>query len=270
MRTSLLLSFVLCAAALPAQDHEFGQTVPTTLSEVRAEPEAFRGVRLEFTIQFGSLGRIQNPFFTKFTATDFVNFYGWADEQPIWQQDRYRDMFGMLFYSKSGKQLDQLYTLRLYERVKVTGIVRNTFQNLPWIEILDFAPVAGQVDAALLSHLYRGEKLMAERKWQRAIGELSLAPGDGVPEYAMRAVHKNLGICYLRVGEVAQAEAHLMAAAAAVPDLDFEIERLIAITATEPGSELDRSVTPTSLRDSERPMWEAFDGDRSTAAKSVN
>jgi hypothetical protein len=270
MRTSLLVPLFLGAVALPAQESDFGTCVPTTLSEVRAEPEAFRGVRLQFTIQFGSLGRISNPFFTKFTPTDFVNFYAWADEQQIWQQATYKDLFGMLFYSKLGEKLEQLYEVRLYERLLVTGIVRNTFQNQPWIEVLDFERVPGQVDAAVLSHLYRGEKMMAERKWQRAIGELSMVSGEGVPQHALRAMHKNLGVCYLRIGEAKQAEAHLVAASALVPETDFELERLLASVSADPGAELDRTIPTTGVRDSERPMWEAFDGDRPTQGKALN
>src|SRR6185369_14413694 len=67
MRTALFVSFLLGVAALPAQDREFGTAVPATLAQVRAEPEAYKNVKITFTVQFASLGRISNPFFTKFT-----------------------------------------------------------------------------------------------------------------------------------------------------------------------------------------------------------
>src|SRR5262249_33004965 len=115
--------------------------------------------------------------------------------------ESYENLFGFLFLSKTHPKLNDLYLLRTYQRVKVTGVVRNTFQDQPWIEVLDFEPVEGQVDLALLTHLYRGEQFMQQRRWQRAIAELSLAPGVGVPEPALFAVHKNMGICFLRIGE---------------------------------------------------------------------
>jgi hypothetical protein len=83
-------------------------------------------------------------------------------------------------------------------------------------------------------------------------------------------MHKNLGICYLRIGEVKQAEAHLGAAAAVVPDQDFELQRLLASASTDPGVEIDRTIPVTGVRDSERPMWEAFDGDRPIRGKPLN
>jgi hypothetical protein len=261
MRTALFVSFLLGVAA-QAQDREFGVSVDTTLTQVRAEPDAFKNVKIKFTIQFASLGKISNPFFTKFTPTEYANFYVWADEQPIWQQKGYEDVFGMLFLAKTHPQIDELYSLRLYQRMVVTGVVRNTFQSLPWIEVTDFELVDGQLDTAVISHLYRGEKFMEQRAWQRAIAELSLAPGDGVPEYALRAMHKNMGICLMRMGESQTALNHLQMAAEIGGESDLEVQNLIATVKTKPAQAIDRTVDSRTLRDSERPMWEAFDGDK--------
>jgi hypothetical protein len=205
MKTVLFVSLLLGVAALPAQDREFGTAVRTSLAEVRDNAEAFKNVKVSFTVQFASLGKIANPFFTKFTPTDFANFYAWADEQPIWQRSSYENVFGMLFLSKMHPKLETLYELRLYQRIQVTGVIRNTFQNMPWIEVTDFTVLPEQLDTAVLTHLYRGEKHMNQRQWARAIAELSLAPGEGVPPNAVRMAHKNLGVCLLRMGEPAAA-----------------------------------------------------------------
>lgn len=267
MRTSLLLPLLLCAAALPAQDREFGTPVQTTLTNVRAEPEAFRGVTVVFAVQFASLGKISNPFFTRFTPTDFVNLYVWGDEQPIWRQGSYEDLFGTMFYAKTGNQLDEIYKLRTYQRLQVTGVVRNTFQGMPWIEVTSISPLPNQVDLAVLTHLYRGEQWMEQRRWPRAISELSMAAGEGVPDTVRRAVHRSLGVCYLRVGEPGRAQAHLQAAASLTTDTDIELEHMLASARSQPTLELDRTVDVAGLRDFERPMWEAFDNDKSTKPK---
>lgn len=266
MKPALFVSFLLGVAALPAQDREFGVAVKATLSEIRAEPEAFHNVKIDVTLQFASLGRIANPFFTKFTPSDFANFYAWGDEQQIWQRTAYEDVFGMLFLSKTHPKLEQLYSLRTYQRIHVTGVVRDTFQGLPWIEVTDFSEVADQLDTAVLTHLHRGEQLMTQRKWQRAIAELSLAPGDGVPPNATRAAHKDLGICLLRMGEPQAAIGYLESASQLSTTPDLEIETLLATARAEPEQAIDRTVDSSTLRDSERPMWEAFDGDQTARA----
>ena len=213
-------------------------------------------------MQFASLGKISNPFFTRFTPTEYSNFYTWADEQPIWQEKSYQDLFGMLFLAKTHPKLEALYALHVYQRIRVTGVVRNTFQNTPWIEVTDFDTVSGQLDTAVLTHLFRGEKLMEQRAWQRAIAELSLAPGEGVPPSALCAAHRNLGICLLRMGESQAAIGYLESAASLGKHQDLEVENLLAMAKSQPEQALDRTVDARGLKDSERPMWEAFDGDK--------
>lgn len=257
MRNCLLVTGLL-AVSLPAQ-HDSGPAINTSLEQMRIQPEAFRGVKASFVVQFSSLGRISNPFFTQFTPAEYANFYGWGEDQPIWRKESYENMFGFFFLAKTHPKLNELYALRTYQRLKLTGVVRNTFQDQPWIEILDFEPVEGHVDLAVLTHLYRGEQYMQQRRWQRAIAELSLAPGDGVPGPALLAIHKNMGICHLRIGEASKALTHLQEASKLGTEPDIEVERYLATASTEPSLELDRAISQTVLRDHERPMWEAFD-----------
>ena len=265
MRSALLVSFLLGVAAVPAQDNDFGVAVRTNLSAMRANPDAFHNVKVQFVVQFASLGRIANPFFTKLTPTDFTNFYGWSDDQKLWQETDYNDVFGMLFLSKTNAQLEQLYTMSLYNRMRCTAVVRNTFQNIPWIEVLEFELLGEKLDTAVLAHLHRGEGLMEQRLWQRAISELSLAPGEGVPATATQAAHKNLGICLLRMGESQAAIGYLQSVTKLAKGQDFETENLLAMAKSSPSEPIDRTVDSSRLSDSERPMWEAFDSGRPAA-----
>lgn len=260
MRTALLLSCLTFVAALPSQDREFGKPVKTTIAAMRANADAFRNVKVQFTAQFASLGRISNPFFTKFTPTEFTNFYAWSDDQAIWREPSYNDVFGMLFLSKSNPQLEQLYALPLYKRVSCVGVVRNTFQDTPWIEVLEFEELVPKVETAVLAHLHRGEKLMEQRLWQRAATELSLATGEGVPPAATGAAHKNLGVCLLRMGEPRAALGYLESAQKLSGGSDRELGGLLETARKAPGAAIDRVVNAADLRDCERPMWEAFKG----------
>jgi hypothetical protein len=269
MRSALLVSFFCAFAALPAQDREFGVAVDTTLSQVRQDPDAYHNVKVNFTVQFVSLGKIANPFFTKFTPTDFANFYVWADEQPIWQEKSYHDVFGMMYLSKSHPKVEQIYGLRLYQRLRVTGVTRNTFQGIPWFEVTDFEILEGQVDTALLTHLHKGEKLMGQRLWQRAIAELSLVPGKGVPPAALCAAHRNLGVCLLRIGEAKAAIGYLESASSMAKGGDYEVEKLLAQAKSQPSAAIDRTVDARTLRDHERPMWEAFEVGQATTGRGV-
>ncbi len=271
MKTTLFATLALCAV-LPAQGFDIETTDPvvTTLTQIRTSPDAYRNVPVQFVVQFASLGKISNPFFTQFTPTEFANLNAWADDQPLWQRASYEDIFGNLFYAKTGAQLQQLYDLRIYQRLQVTGVVRNTFQSTPWIEVTSFSKLSAQVDTAVLSHMYRGEQLMQERRWQRAIAEFSLAPGAGTPPEVQRAAYKNLGVCYLRIGESAQAQNCLEMAANVSSQRDTELNDLLATARTRPSNELDRTVGAKDLKDHERPMWEAFEQDAQPTTAGTN
>ncbi|MEO6596114.1 MAG: hypothetical protein ABIP94_15300, partial [Planctomycetota bacterium] len=93
-----------------------------------------------------------------------------------------------------------------------------------------------------------------------------LAPGAGVPEHAVRATHRNLGICLLRIGEAQAAISYLESASQISHGADLEVENLLAMAKNQPGEAIDRTVDSRALKDSERPMWEAFDGDKRSSS----
>lgn len=258
---TIAISLAIAPGALAGGD-PLGKdiTVETTLSAVREEPEAFKQVKVRFALQFASVGRVANPFFTRFVPSEYTNFYGWAAEQPIWRKDEYSNVFAYLFLSKDSDQLQDLYDLELYDRLLVTGVVRNTFQGAPWIEVLEFDVLGGQVSTESLAHAYRGEQMMARRQWSRAVSELSLASGPDVPESMEIAMHRNMGICYLRMGDTGDALYHLNHALSLGDERDPETSRLLLFAQTAPELELDRIVNPAQVGDHQRPFWEYFHG----------
>ncbi len=233
--------------------------VDVDLDTLRRAPEAFMNVRVRFDIQFCSLGRIWNPFFTRFVPSEYANFYGWSGTQPIWQKESYDDVFGMLFLSKSSTHLGELYRFRTYDRLSIEGIVQNTFQGSPWIEVLAINPISGRVDTPTLAHLYRAQLHMEKREWQKAISELSLAPGNDQPSHVLGAINKGLGVCYLRTGESQKAAVYLATANQLMDGTDIETSRLAQVAVQDPASQLDRAIDRSKVNEANRPIWEAFD-----------
>lgn len=261
---TLTLPCVL-ATSVVAQWREAKQiknTVSTTLTQVRAHPDAFRNVKVQFDVQFATLGGVSNPFFTQFVPTDFANFHAWAVEQPIWRKSVFDDVFGLLFISKSSDQLQELYNTGTFQRLRCTALVRNTFQNQPWIEVVSYEKLDEQVDWATLSHLYRADQWMERRQWQQALSELSLGSQGNNPADVLTEIYKSMGICYLRVGESERALTHLHNAKKLHGErIDPEIESLITTASLDPSRELDRTINKVEIREFERPMWDVFEVD---------
>jgi hypothetical protein len=271
MLTTLGWSLALMGATPVPAPAAFGggdetRVVATTLTDIRSTPESFKGVWVTFPVQFFAVGRLHNPFFTRFVASDYANFHFWADEQPIWQREAYDDLFGLAFMNKESDQLQEMVAMDRFARLRVTGIVRNTFQGSPWIEIVSFERLGGNVDVATLAHMFRGEEHMKRRQWMQAVSELSLAPVEGVPSHVKAAVHRDLGTCYLRLGEAQTALQHLETAVSLAGDhADPETRRLLQVAANDPRAGLDREFDRQSVEEFERPLWESFaDAPRTT------
>ncbi|MEE2887077.1 MAG: hypothetical protein VX951_06560 [Planctomycetota bacterium] len=265
---NIALTLGLTLAITPAfelgGDQALGKVVQTTLTKIRKSPNAYKNVWVSFPIQFVSLGKVENPFFTQFVPQSFANFYCWADEQQIWNRKQYEDVFGLLFMAKENEKLSEIYKMKVYQRIRVTGIVRNTFQGEPWIEITDFKVLDKAVDTASLSHMYRGHSFMQKRKWARALSELSLAPGNHLPDHVMGQIHKDLALCHLRLGESDTAARHLEQAVSKLKTLDPETRRMARMAKIKPQTFMDPDAR-AKLEDHERPMWEAFVDEKASA-----
>jgi hypothetical protein len=221
--------------------------------------DAYRNVWVRFPVQFVSVGTVKNPFFTRFVPARYANFYAWGGEQKIWRLEEYTSPFPLLFLSKRSSQLEQLYEIKLYQQLYVTAVVRSVFQGEPWIEVVAFNILDTKVSTGVLTHLYRGEQFMNQREWSKAISELSLAPAATAPNNVAAHVHKDLAICFLRLGESKAAVRHLDIAMSKMEEPDADIRRLSEVALKTPEKELDRSIGGGQIADYERPMWEAFD-----------
>lgn len=259
----------LAVGALPAQVETQGFGIPkdTTLQTIRDIPDAFKNVWVRFTGQFFSVGPIHNPFFTRFTRADYVNFAVWAHDQKIWEKEEFDNPCSTLFCSKaSGDLLTTVYDLQMYERVRVTGIVRNTFKGEPWIEVNRVEPIAGRITTASLTHLGRARRMIQNHRWQQATVELNLASSQSLTEHARGWVHAYLGLCYMRVGKPNEAEDHLEVAAGLLPQ-EQDVQEWLDGLARDPRGEVDTHVTMSQVRSGDRPMWEAVEDARDQKAR---
>lgn len=256
---ALCVSLFAPAKAQMRLVEEEALVVDVDLDTLRSTPHAFQNVRVRFDVQFCSLGAIWNPFFTRFVPSEYANFYAWSGTQPIWQKDSYEDVFGMLFLNKSNPALRDLYRFRTYDRVRIEAVVQNSFQGNPWIEVIAMAAIPGRVDTPTLTHLYRADNYMQKREWQKAISELSLAPGSNQPVHVQAAINKSLGVCFLRTGEAERAAVYLGTAERLSEGRDGEAGRLARVAVEDPASQLDRAIDKTKVDETKRPLWEAFE-----------
>ena len=260
-----ICGFALCAALFGAtaqaqqETRGFGVAKETTLGAMRGQPLAFKNVWVSFTGQFEGIGSVHNPFFTRFTRADFVNFAMWADDQQIWKRKVYDDPAATLFIAKSRSELlTKIYAYPRYQRLKITGVVRNAFQGEPWIEVTEVEPIEGKISRSTIKRMNRAWRAIEEGRWQTAAIELNLASSGTMTDFARGWVHGYLGLCMMRLGKADVAGGELKRAHTMLPDSTI-IEEWMDTLARDPRSAIDTKVRAGKIRKSERPMWEAVE-----------
>ncbi len=259
--SSLALALLLAAGSLPAQQEtdDFGRARATTLAAVRATPQAFKNVWIRFSGWFSGIGALHNPFFTRFTRTDYVNFALWGDTQKLWVEDEYKHPCTTLFVLKSNdKAVDLITSLGIYQRVTCTGIVRNVFRGEPWIEVTRIEVQPERLTTATLAHLARARRFMKKRQWAQAAMEVQLAQAAGQTPFIEAWLNHYLAVCYMRVGKIERAKEHIAYACQLVPE-ELAFQDVREQLRVDPKSVVDDKVSETRLPKAKRPMWEAYE-----------
>ena len=89
----------------PTAPHE------TTLATLRGNPDAYRNVRVILTLQMNERTNFWNPFFTRFTPDNYVNFSAWGDEQRLWVAAEYGNEFPLFFVDRRSEPASQILSL---------------------------------------------------------------------------------------------------------------------------------------------------------------
>lgn len=259
---ALALTAGLIVSATSAQ-RELGDLAAAKqveLETVRKQPQAFKNVWVTFKATYLGLGAVHNPFFTRFTRKSYVNFAVWDESQQIWKQAEYDNACSTLFCDKkNGKLLEALYGLQRYQRVVLTGVIRNSWQGEPWFEITKIEPTDDtRITTASLSHMHRAWSLIDQRKWQQALIELNLASSTSLTENARGWLHAYMGLCQMRIGRPDRAKSNFATATSLIPE-NLVIEGWMDQLAKDPRSAIDTANRVTTIRRGDRPMWEAVE-----------
>lgn len=259
---ALALTAGLFASAASAQQElgGFEAAKEVELATVRKNPQAFKNVWIKFTGTYMGLGNVHNPFFTRFTRAEFTNFALWDDTQQIWKQSEYDRPCSTVFAEKkNGPVLEKLYALQRYQRVTLTGVVRNEWQGDPWIEVSVIEPIEEpRITSASLTHMRRAHGFIEGRKWAQAAIELNLASSQTLTTQARGWLHGYLGLCQMRLGRPELALQQLDTAKGLIP-ADEVIDEWLTQARQDPSSAIDTSTRVTTIRRGDRPMWEAVE-----------
>lgn len=152
-----------------------------------------RTVRMQ--LQFSSRVATWNPYMTRFGPGQFTAFQAWTDEQFPWVKSEY-DAPAVRVFSRIGSASDwALEAAKPGARFEMTVIVRETFLDLPWVEVVGILPLPERISEGASIHAGKACELMNTRSYGLAASELEQAITDDLPPLARTELERLLALC---------------------------------------------------------------------------
>jgi hypothetical protein len=145
------------------------------VEDLLKDPESYRGIPVRLELAFCGLGKLENPFFTRFTMANYINFACWNGQAMLWEREQYIDSFPLFFADRRLKVSEVFATAMPFERFEVHAIIRDTFRGLPWVEILSAKPLEDRLTKASVRHIRQAKLQLAKGNHSLAAGEFARA-----------------------------------------------------------------------------------------------
>jgi hypothetical protein len=197
------------------------------LSKVLASPEAWRDVPVSFVVQFHQIGKAGTSFYTRFESDTWLNFSGWADDCALWEKRAFESDFPHLFVRRDAADCRVVSSASVYDRLAVSGIVRDVIKGRPWIEVTSVRPLLEKMTEASLVRLVKGLTLRDHRRFDAAAREFEAADADTLPVSVRIFGMREHAYALLNARKPKAAEERLLTALSLDPD---NTETALALT----------------------------------------
>jgi hypothetical protein len=151
------------------------------LSTILAKPEAWRDVPVAFVVQFHQIGKAGSSFFTRFEPDTWLGFSAWTDDAALWEKKAFESDFPHLFVRRDGADARIVTSAAIYDRLAVSGVVRDVIKGRPWIEVTSIRTLPEKMTEASLVHLVKGLTLRDHRRFEAAAREFEAADAVTLP-----------------------------------------------------------------------------------------
>jgi hypothetical protein len=166
-----------------------------TWKDLCDRPGRWLGKTVRLQVQYHSRVETWNPYITRFGPRQFGGIQAWADDQFPWIQAEY-DAPAVRVFLRRGEACDwAVESAKPGARFEMTGIVRETFLDLPWVEILEVLPLAERISEGTVIHVGKAQELMKAKSFARAQMELDQAITDDLPALARAELERLRGLC---------------------------------------------------------------------------
>ena len=177
----LIMALCVLTPCVIAQDGE-EQTL-TTLNKIVKNPEAFRGLKATFVVQFHRLGNVDNPVYSQFDKHWYQNFSAWSDGVKLWERDAFHKDFPYLFLPRVSEATEEVASAPMFTRFLATGVVREVYNNQPWIEVVALQQLDRALNPNAVRQFARGYQLRNSRDHAGAAAAFHAADAKTLPSH---------------------------------------------------------------------------------------
>lgn len=213
MRSFLFIAVLLFPA--PEQEKNSSglaaltKTPTVTFEQLLAEPEEYMGLRVKFSAVVSEERAVGNPYFTRFTSSQFARFAIHSAARPLWTPEILNQEFAQVFVLKNAPELEQLRSAKRNQLAELTVIVRDSFRNLPWMEVVEVKLSPAWTPEGSLIAYARAQKLRKDGQLPMAIEELHNAYIDPLPKESKIELLREIAALYVETEDPKKAKSTL-------------------------------------------------------------
>jgi hypothetical protein len=216
MRSRVRRATVLCLAALslalvPAAHAGEGwwgkldEGEAVSLADIAAKPRDFLGRTVTFAcIKHKRTWPARFSPMTPFNPKRHDNLAVWPDGAPLWTERAFKNHLSFIYIERNHVQRDELRALETFERIEITGKVRDVLRGAPCIEVFSFRKTGHRLGRRAVENVIAGDnhaRLGTRRGDQRAARRyLDALEPDLAPVYDM-LIRKRAVEAFERIGD---------------------------------------------------------------------
>lgn len=191
---------------------------PVDLQKVMSSPEAYKGKEITFDCVFHEVSKFFNPYYTRFTPAEYVNFSAWPASSKLWREADYMGSHPFLFVERGNGDLNKILATKKYARLRLTGYVQNTFKNQAWIEVRFVEVLSGGLTSSSLREIVLGDEAAEKGRYDDALAHFESALGQPLSSDVVADLELKRGKSYLALGQREAASAALARGLSVDPD----------------------------------------------------
>lgn len=203
------LLVVLTGSASAGWWDKAADATPVDLQKVMSSPEAYKGKEITFDCVFHEVSKFFNPYYTRFTPSEYVNFSVWPASSRLWREADYMGSHPFLFIERGNKDLNRILGTKKFARLRLTGYVQNTFKNTPWIEVRFVEVLPGGITTDSLREIVLGDEAADAGRYDEALAHFEAALAQPLASDVVADLELKRGKSYLALGQREAASAAL-------------------------------------------------------------